>query len=90
MMINYLNIFEKHVFYKPNFSFKLYSNIVVPSLVDFDQLGPKREVVEAYFIILNKVSVICPLAHHSIMHLTTLFPWELYPINNHPYLPLFH
>jgi hypothetical protein len=58
MMVNYLNIVKKHAFYMPNISFKLYNNIVVPNWVDFDRLGPKREVVEADIILSNKVSVI--------------------------------
>jgi hypothetical protein len=53
-MVSYLNIAEKHVFYMPNFAFKLYSNIVVPNWVYFYQLGPKRGVVEEYFRILKK------------------------------------
>jgi hypothetical protein len=57
-MDNYLNIVEKHVLEMPNFSFKMYSNIVVPNWVDFDRLGPKRGVVEVDFGILKKVSVI--------------------------------
>ena len=35
-MVTYLKIFEKHAFDKPNFAFKLYSNIVVPIWVEFD------------------------------------------------------
>ena len=30
-----------------------------------------------------------PLAHRSRMHLTTLPPWQLYPVSNHPYRLLF-
>jgi hypothetical protein len=58
MIFSYLNITEKHAFDMPKFSFKLYSNIVVPKWVDFDWLGPKRGVVEADFRLLNKVLVI--------------------------------
>ena len=47
VMVNYLKISAKHEFDKPNFAFKLYSNIVVPNRVDFDwPLGLKRGVVE--------------------------------------------
>ena len=35
-MVTYLKIFEKHAFDKRKFSFKLYSNIVVPNWVEFD------------------------------------------------------
>ena len=35
-MVTYLKISEKHAFDNPKFSFKLYSNIVVPNWVDFD------------------------------------------------------
>ena len=59
LLINYLNIVDKHVFDMPNFAFKLYSNIFVPSWVDFDwALGPKRGVVEAYFRLSKMVSLI--------------------------------
>jgi hypothetical protein len=57
-MVNYLNIVEKHVFDMPNFAFKLYNNIVVTIEVDFDRIGPKGGVVEAYFRLSKKVSVI--------------------------------
>jgi hypothetical protein len=30
LLVNYLNITEKHVFEMPNFAFMLYSNIVIP------------------------------------------------------------
>jgi hypothetical protein len=58
MMVIYLNIAEKHAFNMPKFSFKLYSNIVIPNWLEFDRLGPKRVVVEADFKLSNKVSVI--------------------------------
>ena len=57
-MVNYLNIVEKHEFDKPNFAFKLYSNIVVPILVLLDVPSSKRGVVEADFKLWNKVSLI--------------------------------
>ena len=60
MQVNYLSIAKKHAFDMPNFSFRLYNNIIIPNWVDFDlSPGPKRGVVEAYFIILNKVSMKC-------------------------------
>jgi hypothetical protein len=59
LLVNYLTIVEKHMFDMPNFSFTLYSNISVPSWVDFDRaLGPKKGVVEAYFGISKMVSLI--------------------------------
>ena len=58
-MVNYLNIVEKHEFDKPNFAFKLYDNIIVPSWVDFDWLpSPKKGVVEANFMLLINLLVI--------------------------------
>ena len=58
MVSCYLKSAEKHAFDMPNIDFMLYSNIVVPSWVEFDQLGPKRGVVEVDFKLLKKVSVI--------------------------------
>ena len=59
LLVNYLNIVKKLVFDMPNFSFTLYSNIVVPRWVEFDwALGPKRGVVEADFRLSKMVSLI--------------------------------
>jgi hypothetical protein len=59
LLVNYLNISEKHAFDMPNFAFTLYNNIVVPRWVEFDlALGLKRGVVEAYFRLLKMVSLI--------------------------------
>ena len=42
-MVAYLKISKKHAFDKPKFAFKLYSNIIFPSWVDFEWTpGPKR------------------------------------------------
>ena len=57
-MISYLKSFEKHVFGIPSFTFKLYSNIVVPILILLDIPSSERGLVEANFRILNKVSSI--------------------------------
>ena len=35
-IVTYIKISKKHAFDKPNFAFKLYSNIIVPNWVDFD------------------------------------------------------
>jgi hypothetical protein len=59
LLVNYLNIVEKHVFDMPKFAFTLYNNIVVPRWVDFDQaLGLKRGVVEVDFRLSKMVSLI--------------------------------
>ena len=56
LMVSYLKSSEKHAFDIPCFTFKLYSNIVVPSSVLLDV--SKRGVVEEYFRILKKVLAI--------------------------------
>jgi hypothetical protein len=55
LLVNYLNISEKHVFDMPKFDFMSYNNIIVPRWVDFDRtLCPKRGVVEASPFPLNR------------------------------------
>ena len=59
LLVNYLNITEKHAFDMPKFSFTLYSNISIRSWVHFSwALGPKRGVVEADFRLSKMVSLI--------------------------------
>ena len=57
LMANYLKSIKKHMFDMPYINFKLYSNIVDPSKVDFDRPCLEREVVEADLRILKKVSM---------------------------------
>ena len=58
LMISYFKSYEKHVFDIPSFTFKLYSNIVVPSSVLLDVPSSKKGVVEVDFKHWNKVSPI--------------------------------
>jgi len=59
MQVKYLNIVEKHTFYMPNFSFKPYNNIFVPSWVEFDfSLGIQRGMEEENSQLSNKVSML--------------------------------
>lgn len=58
LMNIYLKSSEKHVFDMPCFAFKLHNNIIVPSWVLLDVPSSKREVVESYFKLWNKVSSI--------------------------------
>ena len=53
-MVNYLSIVEKHAFDVPYIAFKLYNNVV---WVDLDPC-PNRGLVEAYFRLSKKASVI--------------------------------
>jgi hypothetical protein len=57
-MVSYLNIVEKHVFDMKNVALKLYGNFFFSNWLDFDWLGQKRGVMEAYFRISKKESVI--------------------------------
>lgn len=66
MLVNYLNIVEKHTFNMMNFTFKLYNNIIFHDWADFDLVpGPNRGVVKAYFRLSNKVSMIWSSSHSS-------------------------
>ena len=57
-MVSYLKSPEKDVFDIPHITFKLYSNIVVPSWVLDDGPFPKRWVADANFMLSKKVLMI--------------------------------
>ena len=57
-MVSYLKSSEKHTSNMLYIAFKLYSGIVFPNCVDFDQPGPKRGVVEDNIMLLKKDLVI--------------------------------
>ena len=58
LMVSYLKITEKHMLDMPYIDFKLYSNIFVPTWIDFDQPIPNRGVVEDILRLSKKVLVI--------------------------------
>ena len=58
LMISYLKSSKKHAFDIPFFTFKLYNNIVVASSLLLDIPSSKRRVVEPYFRLWHKVSLI--------------------------------